>query len=188
MILTQKHKMTQELYQRAMKFAGEKHSCQKVPGTNANYLLHISNVAMEVLVAYNVEPSFEIDFAIQAAILHDTIEDTTTTFEEIKEKFGNKIAEAVQALTKNQDLDTTRDRIADSLKRINQLPKEVGIVKLADRITNLQIPPKHWNKEKIMAYCMDARLIHKELHGKNNFLHSRLKNKIEEYSAFIDRI
>ncbi len=53
------NKMTQELYQEAMKFAGEKHSAQKVPGTNANYLLHISNVAMEVLMAYNFEKNFE---------------------------------------------------------------------------------------------------------------------------------
>ena len=45
--------MNQELYQKAMKFAGEKHKDQKVPGTNSNYLLHISNVAMEILVAYS---------------------------------------------------------------------------------------------------------------------------------------
>ena len=48
----------QELYQKAMKFAGEMHHEQKVPGTNANYLLHISNVAMEVLMAYAHKPDF----------------------------------------------------------------------------------------------------------------------------------
>ncbi|WBX77874.1 hypothetical protein PG911_06365 [Tenacibaculum ovolyticum] len=62
--------MTQELYQKAMKYAGEKHSEQKVPGTNSNYLLHISNVAMEVLMAYHYDNSFDINFAIQTAILH----------------------------------------------------------------------------------------------------------------------
>ena len=67
--------MTQELYQEAMSFAGEKHSEQLVPGTTSNYLLHISNVAMEVLIAYNYAKDFDIDFAIQIAILHDTLED-----------------------------------------------------------------------------------------------------------------
>ena len=51
--------MIQELYQRAMKFAGEKHSEQKVTGTNSNYLLHISNVAMEVIVAYYEDDDFD---------------------------------------------------------------------------------------------------------------------------------
>ena len=48
--------MTQEIYQKAIKFSGEKHKNQKVPGTEANYLVHISNVAMEILVAYMINP------------------------------------------------------------------------------------------------------------------------------------
>jgi (p)ppGpp synthase/HD superfamily hydrolase len=145
--------MTQELYQKAMNFAGEKHSEQKGPGTNSNYLLHVSNVAMEVLMAYTYDNSFDINFAIQTAILHDTIEDTDTEFSELKTEFGEQIVLAVQALTKNKDLSSKEDRMHDSLKRINELQKEVGLVKLADRITNLQTPPKHWSKEKIIKYC-----------------------------------
>jgi (p)ppGpp synthase/HD superfamily hydrolase len=73
----------QELYQQAMKFAGEMHHDQKVPGTNANYLLHISNVVMEVIMAYVHEPNFDLELAIQVAILHDSVEDTNATAEEI---------------------------------------------------------------------------------------------------------
>jgi (p)ppGpp synthase/HD superfamily hydrolase len=79
------HIMIQELYQNAMKFAGDKHKDQVVPGTASNYLLHISNVAMEVLMAYSFEKNFDCEFAIQVAILHDTIEDTDADFEEIKQ-------------------------------------------------------------------------------------------------------
>ena len=50
--------LDQSLYQKTIKFAGEKHAHQKVPGTNSNYLLHISNVAMEVIAAYMQEPNF----------------------------------------------------------------------------------------------------------------------------------
>lgn len=176
-------KMTQDLYQKAMKFAGEKHSNQKVPGTKANYLLHISNVAMEVLMAYNIKPSFDLDFAIQVAILHDTIEDTTADFEEIKNEFNEEIAVAVQALTKNEKLTSKEERMKDSLSRINELRKEVGLVKLADRITNLQTPPEHWSKAKSLKYWEEAKLIVDKLKGKNSYLQKRLDRKIEEYGS-----
>jgi (p)ppGpp synthase/HD superfamily hydrolase len=172
---------TQEIYQNTLKFAGERHANQKVPGTNANYLLHISNVAMEVMMAHHQTQDFDLDFAIQVAILHDVIEDTETTFEEIKEKFGERIAKAVLALTKNENLEPKESRITDSLQRINDLEKEVAIVKLADRITNLQPPPKHWSKEKIIKYVDVARQISKSLEGKNEYLDNRIKKKILEY-------
>ncbi|WP_405410466.1 HD domain-containing protein [Maribacter sp. Asnod1-A12] len=180
--------MTQELYQEAMKFAGEKHSKQKVPGTNSNYLLHISNVAMEVLIAYNFENKFDIDFAIQTAILHDTIEDTRTDFEEIKNKFGEKIAEAVDALTKDEKLPSKQEKMMDSLTRINNLQKEVGLVKLADRITNLQNPPSYWSVDKIKRYCEEAKLISRTLSDKNIYLNRRLDAKIAEYEENIKKL
>jgi (p)ppGpp synthase/HD superfamily hydrolase len=173
--------MTQELYQEAIKYAGEKHSEQKVSGTNSNYLLHVSNVAMEVLMAYNFDNGFDIDFAIQTAILHDTIEDTDADYEEIKNKFGEPIAEAVQALTKNEKLESKSEQMTDSLNRINKLQKEVGLVKIADRITNLQAPPKYWNAEKINEYCEEAKIISATLSGKNDYLNKRLESKIQEY-------
>ena len=177
--------MTQELYQKAMKFAGEKHYNQKVPGTNANYLLHISNVVMEVLVASNHDNSFDINLAIQVAILHDTIEDTDTSFEEITTVFGTEVAKGVLALTKNETLTTKREQMLDSLRRINMLSKEVGLVKLADRITNLQEPPKHWNQEKIENYLEEATIIASELSEKNKYLNQRLLEKIESYKDFV---
>ncbi|WP_108868733.1 HD domain-containing protein [Aquimarina aquimarini] len=178
--------MTQELYQKAMKFAGEKHKDQKYPGTNINYLLHISNVAMEVLLAHTSENNFDINFAIQAAILHDTIEDTNTNFEEIKNEFGERIAKAVAALSKDKTLSTKEEQMTDSLNRINQLEKEVGIVKLADRISNLQGPPKHWSKEKIIRYHTEAKAISKSLKDKNEYLNNRLEQKIDEYKISIE--
>ncbi|WP_299676942.1 HD domain-containing protein [uncultured Tenacibaculum sp.] len=179
--------MIQELYQRAMKFAGEKHCHQQVPGTKANYLLHISNVVMEVIIAYNHTKSFDINLAVQTAILHDTIEDTDTSFEEISSNFGATVAEGVLALTKNESLNTKKERMRDSLDRINKLSKEIGIVKIADRITNLQEPPKHWNQDKIENYLKEAQLISNELSGKNEYLNNRLLEKIKAYSKFISK-
>ncbi len=79
----------QALYQQALKFAGEKHTAknQKVPGTNLPYVVHISNVAMEIMLAALFTPDFDLDFAVQVALLHDTIEDTETTYDELGETF-----------------------------------------------------------------------------------------------------
>lgn len=178
--------MTQEIYQKAIKFAGEKHKNQLVPGTEANYLLHISNVAMEILLAHKKIDDFDLNFAIQLALLHDILEDTETEFLEIAENFGEKVAIGVQALTKNKNLISKNDRMMDSLNRINSLEKEVGIVKLADRITNLQKPPKHWEKDKIQSYLAEAQLINEILNNKNVYLHHRLKTKIAEYKKYSD--
>ena len=101
--------MIQEIYQTAIKYAGTQHQDQKVPGSNANYLLHLSNVAMEVMMAHHATPDFDLAYAIQLAILHDTIEDTSSTFLEIQELFGDEVAEGVQALTKDESLPTKEE-------------------------------------------------------------------------------
>lgn len=176
--------MLQELYQKAFKFAGEKHHDQKVPSSEANYLLHIGNVAMEILVAFTEVPDFDINFAVQVAILHDTIEDTETTFEKIQTLFGERVAKGVLALTKDEQLPKS-DRMKDSLLRINQLEREVGMVKLADRITNLQQPPSHWTKEKSLAYLEQAKVISTILSNKNDYLNRRLLQKIADYASYL---
>ena len=56
---------------------------------------------MEVMIAFQNEPNFELATAIKWALLHDVIEDTDATIEELVVKFGNKIAEGVSALMKN---------------------------------------------------------------------------------------
>ena len=173
--------MIQETYQKAMKFAGEKHSEQKYPGSTANYLLHISNVAMEVMMAYNYEANFDLAYTIQVAILHDVIEDTETSFEEVTKIFGIDVANGVLALTKDETLGNKPAMMNDSLNRINKQRFETGMVKLADRITNLQIPPSYWTLEKTRNYLNEARIISKELDGKNPYLNSRLNKKIEAY-------
>lgn len=177
--------MTQDKYQFAIKFAGEKHADQKVPGSDANYLLHISNVTMEVLIAHSNQNVFDLDLAVQIALLHDTIEDTSATFDEVKELFGSAVAMGVQALTKDASIPNKEDRMIDSLNRINQFEKEAGIVKLADRIINLQAPPSHWEKEKIQNYFEEAKLIAETLKGKNEYLEKRLLSKIEAYEQHL---
>lgn len=176
----------QTLYQKAIKFASTKHmeKGQKVPGTNLPYDVHISNVAMEVIIAGFNTPNFDLGFAIQVALLHDTIEDTATNLGELEDKFGDDIAEAVFALSKNEALPKEQE-MQDCLTRIKKLQAEVWAVKLADRITNLQQPPPGWSKEKRIKYQEEAKLILSELGSGNKYLAKRLEAKIVEYSNYI---
>ena len=88
------------------------------------------------------------DLAISCALLHDVIEDANITYDELYTKFGEKIANGVEALTKDKTLASKQEQMKDSIERLLAQPYEVQMVKLADRITNLGIPPKHWDNEK----------------------------------------
>jgi (p)ppGpp synthase/HD superfamily hydrolase len=174
----------QAYYQKAINFAGEAHKDQKIPGSQMSYMVHLSNVAMEILMASQQSPGFDRQFAIQVALLHDLLEDTSTTFEDIREKFGANIARAVLALSKNETLPVS-EQIPDSLARIKLEPKEVWAVKLADRISNLQKPPQHWDTNKIMDYKKTAGIILLQLKGGNEYLENRLHQKIIDFDQFM---
>lgn len=177
----------QTIYQHTLKYAAAKHQSlgQTVPGTNLPYMVHLSNVAMEILIASRHTPKFNLELAIQAALLHDVLEDTSTTFEELKLNFGKQVADAVSALTKNYQL-PKETQMADSLYRISAQPHEVWSVKLADRITNLQKPPSTWSQEKRIKYHAEAQTILESLGSGNACLASRLEIKIKEYEVYFE--
>ena len=102
----------------------------------------------------------------------------------IKKEFGEIIADGVGALAKNKELDK-KYQLTDSLKNIFNQPKEVQIVKMADRITNLQPPPLDWTQVQIRAYWQGAQEIHTKLENASPFLEKRLAQKIENYRRHI---
>ena len=173
----------QTIYQETIAFVALKHGNQKMP-TGLPYVVHLSNVAMEVFMAHKEEPNFNIDLAIQLALLHDVLEDTPLSFKELEDTFGNIVATGVLALTKNASLDK-KDQMDDSLNRILDLSKEVAIVKLCDRIINLQKPPLKWDNDKIKKYHLQAVVIAQALGGKNSYLDNRIQEKIKAYTAFV---
>jgi len=142
-------------------------------------------VTFEILNAIQHTEHIDADLAIACAVLHDTIEDTAFTYEQVSELFGQRIADGVQALTKNEALGTKEEQMRDSLQRIRRQPKEVWAVKLADRICNLYEPPFYWNDDKKRGYITEARLILSELRDGNAYLANRLEEKIEAYHRFL---
>jgi (p)ppGpp synthase/HD superfamily hydrolase len=139
-----------------------------------------------VAAVFPHDPPVDEGFAIQCAILHDVLEDTATTREALVTTFGEAMAAGVEALTKNHDLPEV-DRMADSLCRIQTQPREVWMVKLADRITNLQPPPPFWHWSKVIAYADEAEEILEVLGGASGALASRLRDRIVAYRGLVTR-
>lgn len=170
-------------YIRTLQFAARAHQGQIVPGTELPYVIHLNLVSMEVIADFRQnDTACDQDLAVQCALLHDVIEDTTITFEEVMDNFGSAVAEGVQALSKNKTLDS-KMQMSDSLRRIREQPEEVWMVKLADRITNLQPPPHYWTHEKKKLYKAEAIEILEALRDCSQSLAARLLSKINAYPA-----
>lgn len=176
----------QEVVIKAWNFASKIHNGQNVPGSKLPYINHIGHVAMEIMarIAQHGGSISRPDLAIQCALLHDSIEDTETTCLDIENMFGADVANGVLALTKNSALETKEVQMRDSLSRISKQPDEIWMVKMADRITNLQPPPKGWNREKIGKYHKEAKIIHASLKRADAVLAERLEKKILDYEIF----
>jgi (p)ppGpp synthase/HD superfamily hydrolase len=175
--------------QDAWQLATRMHDGQKYgganPGEQIEYMSHIGSVAFEVLTAATIEKNFDTNLAIHCAILHDTLEDTALTYEELVQQFGAAVAEGVLALTKSDTFADKQAKMLDSLARIKQQPREVWAVKLADRIANLSAPPFYWDNEKKKAYRAEAQLIYDALKDGSQYLAARLATKIKAYERFL---
>ncbi|MFO0600238.1 MAG: Si-specific NAD(P)(+) transhydrogenase [Myxococcaceae bacterium] len=169
----------QDLFKRTIDFAAKAHGQQTVPGSGAPYVVHLIKVATEVLRAHHAK-ALDVNFAMQCAILHDSMEDAGVSAESIAREFSPKVAEGVKALSKNEQL-PKEEQMADSLKRIKLQPPEVAMVKMADRITNLEPAPPHWTAEKRLKYRDEARQIYDALREAHPYLASRLREKIDSY-------
>lgn len=173
---------SQERYISAYRFAVQAHRWQKVPGTSLPYIMHLSFAAMEILAAAAHSDLGDADLAVQCALLHDTLEDTRVRYEQLQGQFGQRVADGVQALTLNKKL-RRGDQMAECLTRIRAGSPEIWMVKLADRITNLQPPPPHWSVQRIQDYHSESQVILEKLGPANAFLAERLKAKIAQYAA-----
>ena len=164
-------------------FASRVHKEQKYPGEKLPYLTHLGNVMMEVMAVNSRLEKPEL--AITCAILHDSIEDTSVTYEVLAQTFSREVANGVLALTKDETLATKREQMLDSLERIKQQPQEIWVVKMADRVANLGEPPVYWKAEKVKAYRDEARIILDYLAEADEVMAERLEGKIGDYEKYL---
>ncbi len=167
-----------KIYQ-AYLFASEKHKNQ-VRKSGDPYIVHLLGVA-RILSELNTGPT-----TIIAGLLHDTIEDTDTTEEEITEKFGKEVCYLVQGVTKVTRLSDYHnvDFEAESHRKIFiAMAKDIRviIIKLADRLHNmrtLQFQPP----EKQKKIAKETRDVYAPIAHRLGL--SQVKTELEDLSLF----
>lgn len=167
----------------ALRFATQAHAGQTIPGTEHPYIVHPAQVAMEVAAALAVEGADDPGLALLCALLHDVVEDCGVALADLEAEYGPAVAAGVAALSKNAAL-PRMDAMRDSLERIRSQPREVWMVKLADRISNLMPPPSYWDRPRCAAYAEEARLILDTLGKASPLLAARLTAKLTAYARY----
>jgi GTP pyrophosphokinase len=153
----------EDLLNRAYVYAMRAHGTQKRESGEA-YFNHPLEVAA-ILADMKLD-----DATIAAALLHDTVEDTGSTMQDIEEKFGTEIATLVDGLTKIKQLDrVTREATqAENLRKLLlAMSKDVRVllVKLADRLHNLRTL-SHVKPEKRTRIAQETMDIYAPLAGR----------------------
>ncbi len=177
----------QDLYNKVIDFAGKAHGSQTVIDGGTSYVVHIAKVASEAEKLIATGNFFgNPDLLIAVALLHDVLEDTDVTYDQLKYMFGETTADCVKALTRNKFLDEKGSivkmaSLIDSIERIKKQPIETAMVKMCDRIVNLHNIPHSWTEAKVNQYKLESEVILKELGFANEYLKERLKEKIDNY-------
>ncbi|MGH6907634.1 MAG: RelA/SpoT family protein, partial [Aestuariivirga sp.] len=153
----------EDLLNRAYVYAMKAHGNQKRASGEA-YFNHPLEVAA-ILTEMKLD-----DATVAAALLHDTVEDTETTHQEIEEKFGKEIASLVDGLTKIDKLDlvTKEATEAENLRKLLlAMSKDVRVllVKLADRLHNMRTLA-HVEPEKRLRIAQETMDIYAPLAGR----------------------
>ncbi len=148
------------------------------------YVFHAIDVANEVIYHSGL-PVEEMEKASVLAILHDTVEDTGVTPENIADQFGSEIAHGVAAMSKDASLGTREgiDKsclLRENLARLVQAPRWMQVVKLADRTSNLKIFPAFWGRDKIACYLDESEMIANALKDSSLGLYVRLLGRIQQ--------
>lgn len=157
-------------------FAADRHRHQRRKDEDATpYINHPLKVA-HILARAKVE-----DTAILvAAILHDTVEDTETTIDEIERRFGKRIARLVAEVTDDKSLPKAERK---RLQILTAVSKSAGAkqIKIADKIANLQDlrnAPPNWSEERMQAYRQFAEDVVAGCSGINDALDEMIRREL----------
>ncbi len=116
----------------AIEFAVHAHRGHFRKGTRIPYIFHPLNVGRRLL---------ELgcsSVVVVAGILHDTLEDTPTTFEDIRTRFGEDVANLVSFVSEPDKSDTWENRKKHTLMSLESASEEVLLIAVADKLDNIQ--------------------------------------------------
>ena len=161
---------TTPVLRRAADFAAWKHDGQMRKGEGQTPYIHHPIEVCAILAEVGGVTNLDI---LQAALLHDTIEDTETTAEELESHFGSKVCSIVLEVTDDTSL-AQHARKAMQVEHAPHLSKDAQILKLADKISNIFdvafSTPVDWAPERQFEYFDWASRVVAGLRGCNSAL------------------
>lgn len=151
----------------AASFAADKHRRQRRKDAEASPYINHPLALADILAR---EGGVEDPTVIAAALLHDTVEDTETSIEEIETRFGKRVASIVAEVTDDKSLPKEERKRLQVVKSASKSPG-AKLVKLADKTANLrdlvEMPPANWSDERRTQYFEWAREVVEGLRGCN---------------------
>lgn len=158
---------------RAYHFAADRHASQRRKGEAAEpYVNHLTEVAE--LVARGTDGA-DVDLIV-AAVLHDTVEDTETTFKDITSRFGERVAALVAEVTDDKTLPKA-ERKRLQVEHAAHASQGAKVIKLADKTSNLRAmadsPPRDWPEVRRAEYLAWGRRVVDNCRGANPWLEAQ---------------
>jgi guanosine-3',5'-bis(diphosphate) 3'-pyrophosphohydrolase len=166
-------------------FSADRHRDQRRKGVRETpYINHPLEVAERIVRVGGVDDT-EV---LVAAILHDTIEDTETTAEEIERHFGNAVAGLVLEVTDDRTL-TSMERKRLVIEHAPHLTPRAKVIKIADKICNVadtaSNPPASWSRQRRRDYLDFAEQIVLGCRGTNAALDAEFDEVLADARAHI---
>ena len=121
-----------ELLDRAIMFAVRAHAGTERRGKGFPYIVHPME-AMEIVSTITSDQEL-----LAAAALHDTVEDTDVTIDDIRREFGDRVASLVQIESVGDDEGTWHERKKKAIDRIAGAPLDAKIVAMGDKLSNMR--------------------------------------------------
>ena len=172
-----------DLLLKALTYGAEKHDGQvRKNELQEPYIVHPYRVARVLWEQGGIRSSN----VLIAAVLHDSLEDTSATFAELSEMFGERVAITVSELTNDPDLDTEANK-RRQVEHAPDMTMDAQLVKLADRINNLwdlnRCPPEAWSAEKVDSYFVWGLKLARAVKGAHPVLEQSLQNEVDQHFA-----
>jgi guanosine-3',5'-bis(diphosphate) 3'-pyrophosphohydrolase len=163
------------LFLKALAFAAHKHRDQRRKDRAASPYINHPIALANVLAREGRVTDIDV---LCAALLHDTVEDTATTPQELRRAFGAKIARVVAEVTDDKSLSKAR-RKSLQVQHARHISAEAKLVKLADKICNIRDvarrPPATWDTARQREYFDWAKRVIDRLRG----VHPRLEKAFD---------
>jgi (p)ppGpp synthase/HD superfamily hydrolase len=116
----------------AIEFAADSHRGHYRKGTKIPYIIHPLNVAKILIDARCAEA------VAVAGILHDTVEDTPASLDDIRRRFGEAVARIVEGASEPDKSKSWEQRKTHTIRFLKTAPEDVLLVSCADKIENLE--------------------------------------------------